>query len=252
MKKILLNILTHGNEFVGVKVADQIKNLHLELIGNGLDIQIANEQAYTEKKRFIDHDLNRVFPGNPKGSYEEKRAHELAPVIFTYDLVIDVHSTESGSGDMVIVTKMDTVTKAVLQSLSPKYVLFMNMIPDRSLISQAKIGIAFEMGSERDISTVDKTLNGVEFLLSYMGLIQTKKSLGFVTEYFEVFSQVSKPLGALLEDHVKNFTMIKAGEVFARKSDGTPIVAESDFYPVIFGSMNYKTIFGFMARKIVI
>ena len=43
MKKVLLNILTHGDELIGKKVADEIIRLYPDLIGNDLDIQIANQ-----------------------------------------------------------------------------------------------------------------------------------------------------------------------------------------------------------------
>jgi succinylglutamate desuccinylase len=250
MKKILLNILTHGDELVGIDIANRIKALYPDLIGNGIDIQIANKRAYKGAKRYIDCDLNRIFPGNPSGSYEERRAHELVPIISSYELTIDVHSTESGSGDMVIVTKMDSATKAVLKGLSPKYVLFMNMIPDRSLISQARIGIAFEMGRDKDESTAVKTVKCIEYLLSYMGISAPRESLCFQTEFFDVFAQIPKPAGVSLEKHVENFKLIRKGEAFAKKKDGTMLIAEFDFYPVIFGNTNYETIFGFAARKL--
>lgn len=248
MKKILLNILTHGDECIGKKVADEILRMYPNIIGEGLDIQIANERAYGEKKRYIDHDLNRVFPGNPMGSYEEKLANQLKQNISTYKLVIDVHSTESGSGDMVIVTKFDESTKNILAVLEPKYVLFMNIQPDRSLISSARIGLAFEMGSENDEKTFIKTMIGVKRLLSYFKLITPQDSFGFFTKYFEVFAQITKPSGAHLKNHIENFLLIKKGEVFAEKVDSSGITAEFDFYPVIFGSTNYETIFGFAAR----
>jgi len=65
MTKILLNILTHGDELVGLKIADKIKQRHPTIIGSGLDIQIANERAYREGKRYIDKDLNRVIRAVP-------------------------------------------------------------------------------------------------------------------------------------------------------------------------------------------
>ncbi len=250
MVKILLNILTHGDELAGVKVADIIRARYPEIIGHGLDIQIANERAFRSKKRYIDKDLNRVFPGNPAGCYEEIRANELKPIISSYDLVIDIHSTESGSSDIVIVTKFDLNTKEILRALSSKYVLFMNIQPDRSLISCARVGLAFEMGSDKDESTVTNTIKGIELLLSQNDLIGHKESFGFETKYFDVFGQVGKPFGSRLESDIKNFVPIPKGQMFARTADGSPIFAEFDFYPVIFGSDNYETIFGFAARPL--
>ncbi len=248
MKKILLNILTHGDETVGTQVAGIITERYQSLLGNGLDIEVANERAYQEGKRHISDDLNRVFPGKQDGSYEERRAYILAPMIGSYELVIDVHATESGAEDIVIVTKLDADTKKVLRHLAPRYVLFMNMKPDTSLISVARVGIAFEMGNNADERTSQKTIKGIESLLSYADLIPHKESLGFTPEYFEVTSSVPKPPGARLKSHVLNFQLIKRGEIFAEKSDGAPIVADRDFYPVIFGSTNYETIFGFAAQ----
>ncbi|MDO8571241.1 MAG: succinylglutamate desuccinylase/aspartoacylase family protein [bacterium] len=249
-KKILLTIMTHGDEHIGKKVAGEVIRRHPNIIGKGLDVNIANEKAYREKKRYIDLDLNRVFPGNTTGSYEEQRALELSSIISSYDLVIDIHSTESGSGDMIIVTKLDSATKEIIDILNPKYVLLMNIKPDKSLISSARIGLAFEMGSDDDKETLAKTLVGIERILSYFKLIPNRESYGFKTEYFEVFKQMSKPAGARLEHHIKNFSLIKKGEIFARNIDNSPIIAEFDFYPVIFGSTNYETIFGFAAREI--
>lgn len=248
MKKILLNVLTHGDESFGKRVADEIARRYPQLIGKGLDIQIANEQAYKKGQRYIDDDLNRVFPGDSNGSYEERRAYELAPIISAYDLAIDVHATESGSGDMVIVTKLDKETKKVVDHLRPKYVLYMSMRPDRSLISAAKVGIAFEMGSNEDQQTYSKTIAGIESLLSYFKLIPFKPSLAFKTRYFEVFESVPKTAGAKLTSAVKNFKRIRKDEVFALAVDGKEIMAKKDFYPVIFGSTNYEAIFGFAAR----
>lgn len=233
---------------IGMKVSDAICVLYPDILGNGLDIQIANEQAFRLKKRFVEKDLNRVFPGNPNGFYEEKLAYELKSILNKYELVIDVHSTESGSEDMVIVTKFDDPTKKILHVLSPKYVLYMNMQPDSSLISSARIGIAFEMGSDKDELTITKTIKGIECLLSHSGLIEHKESFGYPTKYFEVFNQVHKPAGAVLESNIKNFTIIHKDQIFARLANGNPISAGFDFYPVIFGNTNYETIFGFMAR----
>ncbi len=250
MNKILLNILTHGDELAGKRVADGISERYPQLLKNGLDIIIANELAYQQGKRYVDSDLNRVFPGKPDGNYEERRAYELAPIVSSYDFVIDVHSTESGTEDTVIVTKIDEETKDALIAVSPRYILFMNIKPDKSLISRAKVGIAFEMGKDADEKTVEKTMQGIESLLTYAKLTSVEKTLGHRTEAFEVFQEIVKPKNARLNADIKNFHRIETGSIYAKSKDGSPIKAEFDFYPVIFGNDNYETIFGFAARKI--
>lgn len=252
MKKILLNILTHGDELIGLEVVKRIKDRYPHIIGNGLDIQIANEIAYKMGERYKDKDLNRSFPGNPHGLCEEKRAYELRPIIASYDLVIDIHSTISDSEDVVIITKMNSVTLDIIRVLAPRRVLFINMAPDTSLISCAKIGVAFEMGKDGDEVAIDKSVEGIEILLDHFGLIPKRKSFGHITKYFEVFAPVKKPIDSVLMSNVKNFSMIKKGEAFAKNKTGDPIVADFDFVPVIFSNKGYETIFGFAARLLVV
>ena len=251
MKKVLITIMTHGNEIVGMKTAQELRKRYPKLIGNGLDILVANEEAFTHKKRFIDHDLNRIFPGKRTGSYEETRAFKLKKIIASYPLVIDIHSTESGSKDIVIVTKMNQATKKILSILSPRYVLYMKMKPDTSLISSSTNGVALEMGKDKDKATLAKNVKVIEkILLHYKLITSTKKYSSYKTEYFEVEKSVSKPQGAKLLSHIKNFTLIKKGDAYAETSTKELIIAEENFYPVIFGSKNYKTIFGFSAQKV--
>ncbi len=49
---------------------------------------------------------------------------------------------------MVIVTKYDEATKAVIEAFNPPKVLVMSYKSDNALISQAKVGIAFEYGQD--------------------------------------------------------------------------------------------------------
>ena len=63
MENLVLICCLHGNEGYGLEVCK----------GQSLfPFVLANEKALEENKRFIDWDLNRCFPGNRKGNYEEK------------------------------------------------------------------------------------------------------------------------------------------------------------------------------------
>ena len=122
--KILLNILTHGDERIGLKVAQEIQRFKIDK--NLFSVQIANQKAYKKNKRFIHQDLNRSFPGKKTGNHEETLAYKLTPLIKSADLVIDIHSTLCNLKDAIIVTKLDTATKRCLEAIQPKYVLVMN------------------------------------------------------------------------------------------------------------------------------
>lgn len=245
--KIILNIGTHGNERIGLRVAKEIEKLNINK--NTLIIQTANEKAFKLNKRCIDQDLNRSFPGKKDGNYEERRAYELTPIIKSVDIVIDIHSTTSNLKDAFIVTKLDKKTREYVEVIEPKYVLNMKATKDTALISQAKVGIAFEYGKDNDPAVIRKITLGIMRLLEYLKIINTNLPKNkIITKYFDVISTVTKPKGYKLLKKIKNYKLIKKGEIFAKKGN-IGLVAKEDFYPVIFGEKNYKDIFGFMGKK---
>lgn len=244
--KIILNILTHGDERVGLKVVKEVEKLNIDK--NTLVIHVANEKAFQLRKRFIDQDLNRSFPGKKDGNYEEKLAYKISPIIKSADIVIDIHSTKSELKDTVIVTKLDEATKKCIKSIRPKYVLVMNATKDKALISQAKIGFAFEYGKNNDLATLKKVVTDIKKLFYYIGLIDIKPSRSKkITQYFDVISEVARPRGFKLLKKTINYKLVHKGEAFATNGKNL-LVAKESFYPILFGEKNYKNIFGFKGK----
>ena len=245
--KIILNILTHGDERIGLKVEKEIQKLNINR--NTLTVQTANSKAFKLRKKFIDQDLNRSFPGKKAGNYEEKLAYKLSAAIKSADLVFDIHSTRSELKDAIIVTKLDGETLKYVKAIQPKYVLIMNTTKNNALISQAKIGIAFEYGKDNDPDALKKIIRDIKRVFCYIGLIDAKlRKRRQIISYFNVVSEIKKPKGYKLLKKIKNYKLIRKGEVFAANGKNY-LVAENDFYPILFGESNYKTIFGFKGKK---
>lgn len=95
MNKYLIIGGIHGNEPLGIEVCKKLKNLKIPYI----DVCFANKKAIKQNKRFIDRDLNRVFPGKEKGLYEEIRAKRIFEKCKSYDFVIDFHNTHCPEND---------------------------------------------------------------------------------------------------------------------------------------------------------
>lgn len=250
--KIILNILTHGDEKIGLHVVKEIKKLKMSR--KGLVFQIANKKAFDTHERFVDQDLNRSFPGKKNGNYEERLAYKLSPVIKSADLVIDIHSTTSGLKDAIIVTKLDVKTLSYVSLICPRYVLIMKATKDSALISQAKVGIAFEYGKDNSLRATEKIILDIKKLLSKAGFLprdfsQNKKVAP--TDYFEVLSIVPKPKGFSLSQGIKNYQLVKKGTIYASCGKEKK-VAEENFYPILFGEKKYKDYFGFKGKKIKI
>ncbi len=246
--KIILNIMTHGDERIGLDVAREIRKLRISK--KNLTIQIANEKALKAKKRFIDQDLNRSFPGKKAGNHEEKLAHKLLPIIKSADVVIDIHSTKSELKDTLIVTKLDKKTFACINAIRPKKLLFMNATKNNALISKARIGIGFEYGKDHDSIVLKKTVLGILRLLKHLGVYSAplQKTRG-ATDYYNVTSTVNKPVGYKLLKNIKNYKLVPKGSPYAQK-EREYLLAKRDFYPILFGEKTYKDYFGFEGEKL--
>jgi succinylglutamate desuccinylase len=246
---VLVNACTHGNEQVGARIIEILNTIsitHGTLVTN-----IANKKAFSKNKRFIDQDLNRVFPGNLSGNHEEKIAHNLNPLIFEADIVIDIHSTETGIRDSIIITKLDSHTQKIIHYISPKRVLLMSTSKGTALISSAKIGIAFEYGKDKSETTYQKTLKDIMSILAGLGMIDDrihKKKQN--TEYYKISKSFKKQQGSILQKNIKNFNLVRKGDVVAFDNNLKTIIAPCDFYPVLFGKNTYTEIFGFMGQKL--
>jgi Succinylglutamate desuccinylase / Aspartoacylase family len=64
-----------------------------------VDAIFGNPMATSVNARYIDQDLNRVFPGKPDGCLEDVRACQIMKVVEGYDFVIDFHNTTSDHND---------------------------------------------------------------------------------------------------------------------------------------------------------
>lgn len=93
--KILVIGGLHGNEPLGIKV---VRALERDPIPN-VDVTFGNPAAVTKGVRFIEADLNRVFPGKTNGVTEEQRAAALMKLCEGYDVVLDFHNTHALDND---------------------------------------------------------------------------------------------------------------------------------------------------------
>ncbi len=91
--RIVILTGVHGDEKSPLLVAEQLKKLKVNR--GKLEIVGVNNKALRLNKRFVEKDLNRVFPGKPNGCHEEKLAFKLASFLKDTDLVIDLHCFHS-------------------------------------------------------------------------------------------------------------------------------------------------------------
>ena len=100
---VMLQALTHGNEFCGALALDYLLREKLGPRAGRLTLAFANVAAYArfdfddpDRSRYIDEDYNRVWGDDvllgARDSAELRRARELRPFVDAADHLLDLHS----------------------------------------------------------------------------------------------------------------------------------------------------------------
>ncbi|WP_235935487.1 succinylglutamate desuccinylase/aspartoacylase family protein [Devosia aurantiaca] len=109
----------HGNENTGSQAILELFHIlkDMPLKGRILLLPVANPSAFAVNERYatIDKvDLNRQFPGNPKGTYSQQLAHALTEqYLNVIDIHIDLHSgTDRPTVDYVYIWNDEELSRA--------------------------------------------------------------------------------------------------------------------------------------------
>jgi len=100
---VMVQALTHGNEFCGAIALDFLFKQQIKPIQGKLTLAFANVAAFArfdfgdpDRSRCIDEDYNRVWGDDallgPRDSVELRRARELRPFVDAADYLLDLHS----------------------------------------------------------------------------------------------------------------------------------------------------------------
>lgn len=123
---------THGNEFTGPHLLRRWHNNEKEITRSSFttDLYLGNPKAFLENRRFIDEDLNRCFSkdvlhDHESVSFEATRAAVLNSVIGPkdnpkHDFIIDLHTSTSNCGVMIILLSDDAFSLRLAAYLSIK------------------------------------------------------------------------------------------------------------------------------------
>lgn len=227
-KKQFLTIVAcqHGNEPFGLEVIHALKPRLNEF--PGLQLIIANEEALSINKRGVDGDLNRSYPGDPKGNHETRLAHELLERVKESTYLLDIHTSVSSCGFLVpIVTQINSRTQTLINLLKPSRVVCVEKpLSATSLIGSVQAGLSLEFQkSLADHSAVNVAVQLVEDLYAARHAPQQKRDVFFITDV------IAKDL--LLPETARDFELIE----------------ELGIYPVLLKDPNYMGNQGLMATR---
>ena len=115
---VMLQALTHGNEFCGAIALDYLFRQKLRPRAGKLTLAFANVAAYArfdfddpDRSRYIDEDYNRVWADDallgPRDSAELRRARQLRPFVDAADHLLDLHSMHEPCRPIMVCAKSE-------------------------------------------------------------------------------------------------------------------------------------------------
>ncbi len=246
--KIAIIGCIHGDEIVGQKVIKDLKKIKLKK--GSLTFIIANPKALAKNKRFIKKDLNRSFPGRKNGNFEERLAYELNKILKNFDLVIDVHATNSDLGKIIGVTKLDRKTKSILKLIPIKNVALLSkkIFGNGELIRAAKLGISLDYGPDKSGANYKKVLLDIKIILKNLGLINGKKKNFKEKIFYLFFDSYMVPKNFKQAKSLKELKLIKKGQ-FLGQVNNRKIYSKKTFYPLFLGKGRYEKTLSLMAKQ---
>ena len=225
----------HGDEKIGVLAINKLKKLiKKEEVFGKIYFIFGNPYAYKKNKRFLRHDMNRLFKSNgvqlgKKPSLEQKRAFEIAKILKKTDFMLDIHSTQKPSVPFVY-CKLSPRHLELARIFETKFIVgpakgakipSLSACTDDYVNSHGGIGITYESGWNRDLKVLGKVIQKtMEFLKKIQAnpeacdkrSVPFKKNPIIIGLYKEVIPKTSA--FGLTKDF-RNFDFIKKGELIA-------------------------------------
>lgn len=233
--KILVIGGMHGSEKLGIEVVKLFDTNPVDQV----DTLLANEQAINANCRYIEQDLNRLFPGDRSSSdYETRRAAEILEQAKNYDVVLDFHNTycpdndcgfvgdDANSNlidvawvlglDKVIVADYDCINKAAGNCLSVEISLDSDMYNAELWYERIRMLSSFEQ------LNVQPRVEKYRFV--YRMTLEDKERLKLDQQNLEAFQRLPAPLA----------------EAMGVSSPAYPIFIGDAFTPYNFGGLLNK------------
>jgi predicted deacylase len=180
----------HGDELNGVEIARRIFSEAdpKELSGTLVVLPVLNRHGFLAGSRYMNdrRDLNRAFPGSPRGSSAGIIAHSVfGPAIRRADALVDLHTasdkrinlpqirTDLSSPPALELARHFGIG-VVLNGAGPKGSL------RRTALDAGIPAIIYEAGGVHILQTeeIERGVTGVRNVMRYLGMIPSEKSTG--------------------------------------------------------------------------
>ena len=195
---VLINALTHGNEFCGMTAVTHLLDTQVRPLIGTLTLSFANVQAYESfdpakpfESRQIVHNMNRIWSAEwldgAEDSPELRRARALREVIAAADHVLDIHSTSQDVEPFWVYPAFERNGQVALSVGMPQIHLVMPnglgsgtpLIQYGAFADASHSGAAMvvECGQHFKKSTGDVALAAAQGFLAHFGLVAPSEAV---------------------------------------------------------------------------
>lgn len=186
---VWLSSSIHGDEINGVEIVRQVlrKLKPGNLTGTVIAVPIVNVFGFDQESRYLPdrRDLNRSFPGSPRGSMASRLANFfMTEVVQKCDLGIDLHTASKGRYNLPQVrgSLADTIVSECAQAFSAP--VFIESTPPkgslRKAANSAGIPVVLYEGGEAgrfDLDAIDLGIDGTLRVLKALGMVKRAPSV---------------------------------------------------------------------------
>jgi succinylglutamate desuccinylase len=236
----------HGDELSGVHA---IEKLFFDLfVGartlrqGSLTLVRGNEQALAAERRYLKHNLNRLFredygPEIDRASYEFYRAQELKILLQNCDFFLDLHSAPIAQEPFMVAEQaaVDFFSKLGIPRIMTGWSKFSSGAIGGDAENYANAhgakSATLESGSHFEKRSNDVAYQSIVSLLSLLGMIAgTEQTAARPLEIVDVYAVVTKEADDFrYAGKVDNFQSIEKGKSFAFQNGRATTVSEDSY-----------------------
>jgi predicted deacylase len=181
---LCLTAAVHGDELNGIEIVRRV--LHDidpdKLSGSVIGVPIVNVQGFRRGSRYLPdrRDLNRYFPGNPKGSAAARIAHALfTDVVAHCDALVDLHTGSFERANLPQIRADLRNPDVVTLTLGFGSMVVLHSEPTVGTLRYAATSagipaVTVEAGgpSQLELAEVQHGVRGIETLLTTLGMVK--------------------------------------------------------------------------------
>ena len=228
---LCLMAAVHGDELNGVEMVRRV--LHdvkpEKLSGAIIGVPIVNVQGFRRGSRYLPdrRDLNRYFPGNPKGSAAARIAHSFFTNIVSHcDALVDLHtgSFERANLPQIRADLRNPDVVTLTQGFGSMVIL--HSTPEVGTLRYAATdagipAVTLEAGgpSQLELIEVKHGVKGIETLISSIGMLRKRRLWSNPEPVYYRSSWVRADSGGILLSDVSLGSTVREGDLLGTITD---------------------------------